>query len=189
MFSDNTVQWIGTLDHDKKVSLYCWMASFGIVVKDSWSERNANAYVNSEKRHKDDYDLDGYVEEVNALGKGKHMDKEVAALLTDTITKIYQSGLTDSRAIYEKLLQENNLPSVNGVPITDRTVIRYVRKVREASGFKKGRPVHLDIKEEYERGTTSIQAICDKTGRSFSTVYHALAKHGYLERQRKGKFK
>lgn len=185
MFSDNTVQWIGTLDHQKQVNLYCWLASFGIGVKDSWSEKNSNAYINSEKRHSDtvyDCDLDGYVEEINALGKGKHMDKEVSAYLTSIITEIYQSGLTDPRAIYDRIVQEKKLPIVDGMPITDITVIRYLRKVREASGYKKKtRAVHLDIKDAFESGITSIQGICEKTGRSYSTVYHALSKHGLLK--------
>jgi len=109
MFSDNTVQWIGTLAQQKQVNFYCWMASFGIGVKDSWSEKNCNAYINSKKRHNDtvyDCDLDGY----NALGKGKHMNKEVSAYLTSIITEICQSGITDSGAIYDRIVQEKKLP-------------------------------------------------------------------------------
>ena len=160
MFSDNTVQWINTLKRQQQVYLYCWLVSFGMGIKKEWSEKQR--------------------EEMNVLGKRRHMGKEVKDKLISDITSIYVSGCKDPHDIYATLQVFGKLPNIDGVYITTRTVFRYVRRVRDSMGEKKN-VVHMEIDEAYRSGVTEIKDICAKLKRSYTTVYKALVKHGHIK--------
>ena len=181
MFSDNTVQWINTLKRQQQVYLYCWLVSFGMGIKKEWSEKQSDSYTNSARHVPVEDEFDGHAEEMNVLGKGRHMGKEVKDKLISDITSIYASGCKDPHDIYATLQVFGKLPNIDGVYITTRTVFRYVRRVRDSMGEKKNRLVHMEIDEAYRSGVTEIKDICAQLKRSYTTVYHALVKHGHIK--------
>lgn len=183
MFSDNTVQWINTLKHHQQVYLYCWMVGFGLGIKKEWSEKRSGSYINSKRHEAQDSEkdeFDGHAEEVNVMGKCKHMDKDIQKFLKNYITILYTSGIKEPQEIYNRLKNDGNLPSIDGSYITKCTVFRYVRKVRESFGIIKRPPAHTEIDDLFKKGVTDINKICNQLNRPYNTVYHALVKHGHI---------
>lgn len=191
MFSNNTVQWIKTLKHHQQVYLYCWLVSFGMGIKKEWSEKRKGSYINSKRHDAHDSEKDesdGHAEEVNIMGKCKHMDRDIQKELRNDIMIIYTSGIKEPQEIYNKLKNDGNLPNIDGTHITTCTVFRYVRKVHESFGIKKGKPVHTEIDALFRKGVTDIKEICKQLDRPYNTVYHALVRHGHIKPVR-SKFK
>lgn len=111
-----------------------------------------------------------------------HMTDVQKNELLKNIKTIALSGIVSPPKVIAELSKRQQIPVINGIPISAESVYGYIRRVKKKEGIKDEPTLSMKVADLYRSGVTDKKEIIRLTGCSRDYLYRSLIRHGLINK-------